>query len=106
MIIYIGPAAPYNVQIQPYSDPTSATLQWLPGDNSVVDRYYIRWINDADQTDTGEGYSAVTSYGVTGLQPGATYSFNVAAQNVNGISQFSETVSYTVEEPLPGKSMC
>ena len=81
---------------------TSALLEWLPGDNTVVDRYYIRWINIADDTDSGEEYSSVTSYDVTGLKPGATYTFNVAAINQDGTSPFSNTASLTLEEPQPG----
>ena len=99
--IYPGPAAPYNLQAQAVSD-TSASLEWLPGDNSVIDRYYIRWSNVADQTDTGDAYSSIASYEVTGLQTGATYMFNVAAINQDGTSPFSETASLTLTEPQPG----
>ena len=56
----------------------------------------------ADSTDSGEGFSPVTSYDVTGLQPGATYTFNVAAINQDGTSPSSDTASLTLEEPQPG----
>ena len=89
------------MRAQPLTD-TSASLEWLPGDNSVIDRYYIRWSNIADSTDSGEAFSFVTSYDVTGLQSGATYSFNVAAVNQDGTSPFSDTASLTLEEPQSG----
>ena len=99
--LYSGPAAPTDLRAEALSD-TSASLEWLPGDNSVIDRYYIRWSNLADQTDAGEAYSSITSYEVTGLQTGATYRFNVAAINRDGSSPFSETASLTLTEPQPG----
>ena len=89
------------MRAQPLSD-TSASLQWLPGDNSDILRYYIRWSNVADNSDSGEGLSTIASYDVTGLQPGATYTFNVAAVNQDGTSPFSNTASLTLEEPQPG----
>ena len=89
------------MRAQPLTD-TSASLEWLPGDNSVIDRYFIRWSNVADSTDSGEGFSPIASYEVTGLQPGATYTFNVAAINQDGTSPFSDTASLTLEEPQPG----
>ena len=89
------------MRAQPLSD-TSASLEWLPGDNSVIDRYYIRWSNVADNTDSGEDFSFATSYAVVGLKPGATYTFNVAAINQDGTSPFSDTASLTLEEPQPG----
>ena len=99
--VHLGPTAPYNLQARQLSDAT-ASLEWLPGDNNVVDRYYIRWSNVADSTDSGEGVSLVTSYDVTGLTAGATYTFNVAAVNRGGTSPFSKTASLTMEEPQPG----
>ena len=39
---------------------------------------------------------------MTGLQPGTTYTFNVAAENQDGISPFSDTASLTLEEQQPG----
>ena len=85
------------MEVRGLSD-TTASLQWLPGDNSVVDRYYIRWSNVADPSDSGEQYSPIASYEVSGLQPGETYQFNVAAINQDGTSPFSETVTFTLED--------
>ena len=56
----------------------------------------------ADPTDSGEEFSFVTSYDVSGLKPGATYTFNVAAISQDVTSPFSNTASLTMEEPQPG----
>ncbi len=62
-----------------------------------MDRYYIRWSNVADPSDGGEGYSPITGYEVANLQPGATYAFNVAAENRDGISSYSEPAQVTLD---------
>ena len=105
--IYLGPPAPYNLKATPTSN-TEAILEWTPGDESTVDNYYIRWMNVNDPTDTAGDYSPghLTTFNLYGLEPGATYSFNVAAVNQDGSSPFSETATFTLGQPEPGNSNC
>ena len=76
---------------------SAASLAWSPGDSAPVDRYYIRYSNIDDPLDTEDGYSSIPEYVFSGLQPGATYSFNVAAQNADGFSPESETAYVTLQ---------
>lgn len=105
--IYLGPAAPYNLKATPTSN-TDAILEWSPGDDSILNNYYIRWVNVNDPTDTAGTYGPgdQTTYNLYGLKPGATYSFNVAATNQDGASPFSEPATFTLGQPQPGNSNC
>ncbi len=84
------PTAPTNLT---YSNVTSTTvdLTWdASSDNLGVTRYSVSY---GDTTiDTA---STSTSYRVTGLTPGTTYTFTVRAHDTNSLSESSSPVTVT-----------
>lgn len=81
----VAPAAPSNVSAAPGD--AAAALTWnAPADNggSAIRSYSVTpFINGVAQTPLSTG-SASTSFKVTGLANGTTYTFTVAAQNGAG----------------------
>ena len=93
--LYTAPGRPINLEAIASSD-TVVTLRWSAGDATPVDQYYVRYVNLANQNDTGDGFSTETSYSFDNLQPGATYGVNVAALNSGGYSPTSDWASVTL----------
>lgn len=79
------------------------TLEWDPNPEPEVVGYTLRGISATDGASDVRAtiFSPGTQYTVTGLAPGATYTFTVTAFSPDAESGPSNEVSYTVPVPIP-----
>ncbi len=83
----------------------SATLSWGAGNAPDLEGYIVYWsttsINSADFTGYEECQAVgdITSFEITGLEPGQTYYLAVTAMDLAGQeSDFSDEISYTTSQ--------
>ena len=73
---------------------TTISISWTISTESVVDSYMVEWDGGSDTlSDTA------TSYTITGLEEGVSYSISVTAVNVAG-STVSNTVTATTPQSV------
>ncbi len=83
---------PENLECIEKTD-TTATLSWESPKGSIGIKEYYIYSGDSKIAST----TGTTSYVVTGLMPGVTYSFYVKAQNIGGsVSEASNTVCVVI----------
>ena len=91
------PLAPTGLTIKGISS-TSVSLSWNASAGAAS---YDVVARVAGVATIGTFNTTSTSYTVTGLSPGAPYSFYVVAKNANGSSGASSTVSCNTTPPVP-----
>lgn len=93
------------VALRPISvDAQSVTLAWNPSTSTNATGYLLYESSDGTNFDNGTDAGSNTTWTVTGLAPGASYYFEVAAYDTNGdTSPPSNEIEYTV--PLPQWTM-
>ena len=112
-ITYTDPTEPpYNASVQ--TDKREATLQWrippVSGRNGIITSYEIHWRSANTQTSPiihnvsqpNFTHPEQISRTIQGLAPYTTYTWRVAAVNLNGRGPFSAWDNFTTEED--GKS--
>ena len=72
---------------------TTVSISWTISTDSVVKSYVVEWDGGSDDT----LLNTTTSYTITGLEEGSSYSITVTAVNVAG-STDSDTVTVTTPE--------
>ncbi|MBN1447899.1 MAG: C10 family peptidase [Bacteroidetes bacterium] len=79
--------------------PTEITLRWSPVDHT--DRYHFKVLYrqlGQNATHVEQAWHTESSYTVTNLQPGETYSWQVRAHNALGYGSWSELWSFTTDD--------
>ena len=96
-----GPPSDLDPADQAVDVETDATLYWLAGPGA---RYYDLVLEDDQGNMVLEDTTRATSYYVSGLDRGGTYSWRVRSVNTGGVSAWRTGQFYTVMDP-PGASM-
>lgn len=96
------PNAPHSVSATP--GPTSASVSWSDSNNGTaadVSAYVIHIYYGASESTLEVPVYGGTSYNVTGLTNGVSYTFAVAAKNVTGVSSLSAASDAVVPRDVP-----
>lgn len=90
------PDAPSNVMVSSFSEKTMR-LRWKDNSNNEVGFTIYRSTNNIDFASIGSVGADIATYEVTGLTSGQLYYYYVKAENVDGFSIPSPTVSQVAE---------
>lgn len=94
------PTAPSNLRTSTVQA-TSITLNWDDNSNNETGFLVERQNSDGSWSQIGTSNANTASFSVTGLSSGVAYSFRVRAQNANGPSAYSNTLSVTTTLVAP-----
>lgn len=93
---YSGPALTPTDLVAVDVTPSSLTLTWINGGST--DSYELYKSSDGGSTWVLESAQIEDIYSLSGILPGATYSFKVRAVNTVGTSSYSSSITVTTPE--------
>ena len=93
------PAAPSNLNASAISQ-TQINLSWTDNADGSASFIIFRATSASGFVQIATVAASVTSYADTGLTASTTYSYEVQANNANGQSNFSNTASATMPDPI------